>query len=329
MSEQKNSIRIALFVGIILMLIKFAAYLLTHSNAVLTDALESIVNVVASGFAFFSIHLAAKPKDLNHPYGHGKVEFFSVFLEGGLIVIAGILIVGKALYSIFFPTQLDHLLEGTVLLAFTAIVNGWMGYHLRRKGKKFKSMVLEADGKHLLTDVYSTVGLIVGLILIYWTGWNWLDLVISGGLGLYIGFHGYQLLRKSIGGLMDESDAELVEQIAEVLQQNRQDNWIDVHNLRVQRYGSQLHIDAHVTLPYYYALKEVHDEVTHLELMLEKELQVQTEFFFHTDPCVPACCHYCQVTACPVRQAAFDTLIAWDTINLSTNQKHFSSPTLP
>jgi cation diffusion facilitator family transporter len=323
MNPQKRSIRLALLVGIALMLVKFAAFLLTNSNAILTDALESIVNVVASGFAFYSLHLAAKPKDQNHPYGHGKVEFFSVFLEGGLIFIAGVLIVGKALYSVFFPSPLDNLLEGGGLLAITALVNGLMGAHLVKQGKKLKSMVLEADGKHLLTDVYSTVGLIVGLVLIYFTRWNWLDLVISGGLGLYIGFHGYQLLRKSIGGLMDESDGELIEEIAQVLQLHRQNNWIDVHNLRVQRYGTQLHIDAHVTLPYYYNLQQVHDEVTHLEKTLGQELEVQTEFFFHADPCMPACCHYCRVENCPVRVEPCRTHFNWDSMIISTNHKHF------
>src|SRR5690606_32964873 len=112
------------------MLVKFAAYLLTSSNAILTDAMESIVNVVASGFAFYSIHLAARPKDSNHPYGHGKVEFFSVFLEGGLIFIAGLLILGKAIYNLFFPELLSNLLEGIGLIGFNGVVNFVVGTYL-------------------------------------------------------------------------------------------------------------------------------------------------------------------------------------------------------
>lgn len=323
MNKQKQLITISLIIGGILMLIKFSAFLMTGSNAILTDAMESIVNVVASGFAFYSIHLAAKPKDENHPYGHGKVEFFSVFLEGGLIFIAGVLIVGKAIYSIFFPEPISNLIEGIGLIGLTGLVNWIYGTHMVVQSKKLNSLTLEADGKHLQTDAYSTAGLLVGLILIYVTGWAWLDVALSMGLGLFILFNGYRLLRKSISGLMDESDVELVQEIIDILEKNKNADWIDIHNLRVQRYGQDLHIDCHVTMPRYYELDKVHDEVNAISHSINNNHISKTEFFIHVDPCVPECCHYCQVENCPIRSEAFKGLITWNVSNVSKNQKHY------
>lgn len=297
--------------------------MLTSSNAILTDAMESIVNVVASGFAFYSIHLAARPKDQNHPYGHGKVEFFSVFLEGGLIAIAGVLILGKAVYNLFFPETVGNLLEGIGLLAFTGLVNFGLGTFMVKQSTQLNSLTLHADGKHLQTDAYSTVGLLVGLTLMYYTGWIWIDTVLSLGLGAFILFSGYKLLRRSIGGLMDESDAALVEKVADILQEYRKEDWIDVHNLRVQRYGHELHIDCHVTLPNYYNLDKVHDEVSAIDQLINSQLHANAELFVHADPCIPTCCHYCRVKDCPIRSEPRSKDVRWDKSNISENKKHF------
>jgi len=322
LNRQKNIIRFALAAGILLMLIKFAAYLLTSSNAILTDAMESIVNVVASGFAFYSIHLAARPKDKNHPYGHGKVEFFSVFLEGGLIFIAGVLILGKAIYNLFAPDPLSNLLEGMGLIAFTGAVNFVLGTWMVKQSRALHSLTLYADGKHLQTDAYSTAGLLAGLAVMYFTGWVWIDTVLSLALGSFILFSGYKLLRKSIGGLMDESDVALVEEVAGILQKYRRDDWIDVHNLRVQRYGHELHIDCHVTLPNYYNLIRVHDEVSAVDHLLNTKLHVNSELFVHVDPCVSTCCHYCRMKNCPIRSEPQYKDIRWNKVNISENKKH-------
>jgi len=323
LNKQKSIIRVALATGIVLMLVKFAAYLLTNSNAILTDAMESIVNVVASGFAFYSIHLAARPKDRNHPYGHGKVEFFSVFLEGGLIFIAGVLIVGKAGYSIFFPDPVGNLMSGMGLIAFTGLANFALGAYMVRQSRVLNSLTLQADGKHLQTDAYSTVGLLAGLLVMYLTGLVWIDIVLSLGLGLYILWSGYKLLRRSIAGLMDESDTKLVSEIASILQRHRENDWIDVHNLRVQRYGHELHIDCHVTLPNYYGLTRVHDEVSAIDELINTHLHANTELFIHADPCIPACCRYCRMESCLIRSAPQQKDVRWDEHVISKNEKHF------
>lgn len=306
------------------MLAKFVAYFLTNSNAILTDAAESIVNVLASSFAFYSIYLATLPKDENHPYGHGKVEFFSAFVEGILIGIAGIVIIFKSTYDLIYPTEITQLYGGAIIIGTTGLINTIVGYYLINTGKKHKSITLEADGKHLLTDSVSSAGLFVGIALIQLTGFFWLDGVISIGLGLYIIYNGYKLTRKSVGGLMDESNIELVKEVVVILQDNRADSWIDVHNLRAQQYGADLHIDCHVTLPYYFDLTTVHQEISNIDKLINKSGSHQTELFIHADPCLPECCHYCKMQNCGVRQEAFSGEIAWNMENVTKNKKHFN-----
>lgn len=302
---------------------KFVAYSITHSNAILTDALESIVNVMASSFAFYSIYLTSVPKDENHPYGHGKVEFFSAFFEGGLIFIAGLAIVGKAIYSLFYPVEVHQILDGMGILAITGVINFILGWYLNKKSKKFNSITLFAEGKHLQTDAYSTLGLLVGLSLLYITKIVLIDTLLSLGLGLFIVYSGYKLVRKSIGGLMDESDVSIVSNIVQILQENRKDAWIDIHNLRTQRYGSELHVDCHITLPNYFSLIQVHNEVSAIDKLVNQNSNIKTELFIHADPCIPQCCHYCRVKNCPIRFEDKTKDIEWDLAIVTNNKKHF------
>jgi cation diffusion facilitator family transporter len=307
------------------MLAKFLAYFITGSNAILTDAAESIVNVLASSFAFYSIYLSTQPKDENHPYGHGKVEFFSAFVEGVLICIAGIIIILKSGHDLIYPIKLKQLYDGAIIIAVTGLINAIVGYYLIKTGKNNKSITLEADGKHLLTDSVSSAGLVVGIILIQLTAIYWLDSLISILLGLYIIYNGYRLTRRSVGGLMDESNLELVKDIVDILQQNRHESWIDVHNLRAQQYGADLHIDCHVTLPYYFDLNAVHQQVSDIDQLINKTGSHKTELFIHTDPCLPLCCNYCKMPNCGVRQEEFKGEIIWNMDNVTKNQKHFDN----
>lgn len=324
LQQKKKAILISLSVSILLMLAKFVAYFLTNSNAILTDAAESIVNVLASAFAFYSIYLTTLPKDENHPYGHGKVEFFSAFVEGVLIGLAGIIIIFKSSYDLIYPKEITQLYEGAIIIGSTGLVNLIVGLYLIKTGKQNKSITLEADGKHLLTDSVSSGGLVVGIILIQLTQIYWLDGAISIALGLYIIFNGYKLTRRSVGGLMDESNLELVKDIVTILQENRQFSWIDVHNLRAQQYGADLHVDCHVTLPYYFDLNTVHQEISSIDQLINVSGEHQTELFIHADPCLPACCNYCKMPNCPVRQESFKGEIEWTMENATKNQKHFS-----
>ena len=304
------------------MMAKFTAYFITASNFVLTDAAESIVNILASSFAFFSIYLASQPRDENHPYGHGKVEFFSVFIEGSLIGIAGVVILFKSAYNIFYPHPISDLITGAVIIGATGVVNGGLGYHMIKKGKALRSLTIEADGKHLITDMVTSGGLVAGLLLIHFTKIDLLDSILSILVGFYIVFTGYKLVRRSVSGLMDEADFDIVTEVITVLNEKRRESWIDIHNFRAQKYGNELHIDCHLTLPNYFDLNSVHTEVSLVDRLINNEV-TKTELFIHTDPCVPQCCYYCSMPNCPIRSEPKREAITWTMEKVIRNKKHF------
>jgi cation diffusion facilitator family transporter len=320
--EQKKIILISLVTGIVLMMAKFGAYFLTGSNFVLTDAAESIVNVFASSFAFFSIYLSSQPRDENHPYGHGKVEFFSVFIEGLLIGFAGLIIIAKSVYGIFYPNNLHDLLTGAVIIGATGIVNGGLGFYMINRGKSLPSITIEADGRHLITDMVTSAGLVIGLILINFTKILLLDSLLSIVVGFYILYTCYKLIRKSVAGLMDEADFGVVNNVLKVLNAQRKDEWVDIHNFRAQKYGNELHIDCHLTLPNYFDLNRVHEEVSLVDKMINNSV-TKTELFIHADPCLPYCCHYCSMPNCPIRSEPKTETIEWTMDRVIRNKKHF------
>ena len=322
--EKTIWIRVSFIVSFVLLIIKFYSFYITNSTAILTDALESIVNVVAAGFATYSIYLSSKPRDENHPYGHGKIEFFSAGVEGTLIILAGFFIIYQSIYSFFFPTVLDNLFEGILLITISGTINGILGLILQKRGKSLNSITLEASGRHLMTDTLTSFLLILGVLIILVTGYQVLDSIIAVVFSLYILYSGYGLVRKSVAGLMDELDPTAIDSTVKTINQKRKSSWIDIHNMRVQQYGGDRHIDLHLTLPYYYDLKQVHNEVEELEQALEDGWPGVMEVFVHADPCIPEkCCHYCQLKDCQVRKFPKDTKIEWTSLNMSKNQKHY------
>ncbi|QQL51298.1 cation diffusion facilitator family transporter [Mucilaginibacter ginkgonis] len=323
MQQKRTIVLIALAVSVVLMLAKFGAYFITTSNFILTDAAESVVNVLASAFAFFSIYLSSQPRDINHPYGHGKVEFFSVFIEGTLITIAGVTILFKSAYNLFYPHEVHNVVKGAIIIGITGAINGGLGFYMIARGKSLNSITIEADGRHLLTDMVTSGGLVVGLSLMYFLPYLWLDSVLSMGVAIYIVITGYKLIRRSVGGLMDEADFDTVEHIVKIMSDNRKDAWIDVHNLRAQNYGHEVHIDCHLTLPNYFDLIQVHEEVKSVEDLVNRDAGQHVEFFIHTDPCLPKCCHYCNMPNCPIRAEAKRIEIPWNMENTTRNAKHF------
>ena len=322
-NSKKRAIFLSLVVGFLIMSIKFLAYYTTGSSAILTDASESIVNVIAAAFAFYSLYLAEQPKDENHPYGHGKIEFFSSGLEGVLIMMAGILTIVPAIWNLLISQKpIENILDGIYLIIVTILVNGLLGLYLIKTGKATSSIVLEADGKHLLVDSVSSFILLAGLFLVKFTGIYYLDSVVAIGLAIFIMVSGYKIARKSIGGLMDETDFDMLDKLIDILKINRKDRWIDIHNFRVKKYGADIHIDCHLTLPYYLNLEESHDEVSALENILKENLDAELEIFIHSDPCIPQCCHYCRISNCAVRKSEFDREVIWNKQTLITDQKH-------
>ncbi len=313
---------LSLVVSVVLIVVKFYAWVLTRSQAVLTDALESIINVVASGFALYSIYLASLPKDENHPYGHGKIEYLSVGFEGGLILIAGGYIFYSALQALLHPHAIDRPDWGIALLAATALVNLVVGFLLVRAGRQHHSPALVGDGQHLYLDAVSTFVSCAALGLVIITDNVLYDALAALLLGLFIVVNGYRMVRRSVSGLMDEADVTTVQQVVAELQEHRQPGWIDVHNLRVQRYGSSLHIDCHVTMPYYLSLEQTHEQVHGIEEVVAQEFEVPVEMFVHADPCTFDACSHCHVADCPVRQHPFTREITWTLANVAKNERH-------
>lgn len=323
-ASQKN-IRIQQIVvtlAVVLFAVKLTAYFLTGSVAILTDALESIVNVVAGFFGLFSLFLSAKPKDQDHPYGHGKIEFISAAVEGTLVLIAGLLIISEAVRNLFNPHQLKELNWGIVLIALTAVINYIIGSVCIRIGTKNKSIALIAGGRHLHTDTYSTLGIIVGLALIYFTNLIWIDSAIAILFGLIIIFTGYTIIRKSLAGIMDESDFELMQQLVNLLNKNRRINWMDLHNTRVIKFGSVLHLDAHLTVPWYFNVQQAHEEIDALAKLVRDEFGETLELYVHTDPCLEFSCRICIKDDCMVRKHPLERKIGWTVENISADQKH-------
>lgn len=325
-SKEFRIITISLVVSLIVTIAKFIAYFSTDSVAILSDALESIINVMAGCFACYSIYLTSKPKDLNHPYGHGKVEFFSIGFEGGMILIAGCLILFKAVQAFISPRELQKLNSGILIILGAGIVNYLLGAFLVRSGKKLPSITISGNGQHILTDAWSSLGLITALVLIRLTGWRWLDPVASLILGSMIIMKGYKLVRHSISGLMDEMDMRMIDRITEILSKYRREPWIDVHNMRVQQYGQNYHIDCHVTMPYYFSLDQVHREIKDIERTINDHFSTgNVECFFHTDPCIPEGCPICLMQNCPVRKHVFEEKILWSRNTVLTDKQHTKS----
>ena len=309
-------------VALVLFFIKVAAYYLTGSVAILSDALESTVNVAASLIGLYSLYLAAKPRDAEHPYGHGKVEFISAGIEGTFIFIAGGLILFEAIQRFFTPSEITSLDLGMLLVFGAGVINFIIGYIAVKKGKKSHSLALEASGHHLLSDSYTTIALLAGLGLIWWTGYIWLDSAMALILSGILLVTGYRIVRKSIAGIMDEADEKLLQDMIEHLQRNRRPAWIDLHNLRVIKYGSVLHVDCHLSVPWYYNVRESHEEVDLLEKTILEFCGRQVELFVHTDACKDFSCNICSIENCPERKAPLKQKLEWTFDNVRENQRH-------
>ena len=308
-------------IGIILFIGKLIAWHLTNSDAVFSDAMESIVNIISAFMGLYSLYLAAQPKDENHPYGHGKVEFVTSGVEGTLIIFAGIIIIVEAVDSLLHTNALKKLDYGIFIVLGTAIANYLMGYISIQKGKKENSIVLISSGKHLQSDTITTIGVVLSLILVYFTQTFWIDAAVALLFGSYIIFVGYKIVRKSLSGIMDEADPDLLSAVVEVLQRDRKKEWIDIHNMKIQQYGSGLHIDAHITLPWYNDLRSSHQEMENIIKTLVAETERNVEFNFHMDDCKPHSCEICELE-CLHRLYSFKKKIEWNAESVSQVSKH-------
>jgi len=309
-------------ISVLLLLVKFWGYYLTHSVAILTDAFESIVNVASGFIGLYSLYISAKPRDKDHPYGHGRIEFISAGIEGTLIVSAGALVIYKAVGNLLREPGVQKLDYGIALIAITAVVNFLLGYISTVKGRNNNSPALVASGRHMMSDSYSTFGIILGLLFLLYTGIVWIDSVIAVIFAGFIIFTGYRILRSSVAGMMDEADIGLLNRLTSVLNKSRRENWVDLHNLRIIKYGSILHLDCHLTVPWYLNVHEAHAEIDALSAVVKNELGDTVELFVHSDGCLPFSCKICSKANCRERQYDFEKAIVWSRENIIQDKKH-------
>ena len=325
MDKSKETLRIQswiLFVAVLLFSIKIIAWWLTRSVAILTDALESIVNVIAGLVGLYSLTIAYKPRDTNHPYGHGKAEFLSAAIEGTLIMLAGVFIIYEAVSQLIHPKELHQLNYGILLVGISAIINFAVGLYAVKKGEENDSEALQASGHHLKSDTYSTLAIILGLLLIYFTHIRQLDSIVAIIMSVVIMIIGYRIARKSVAGIMDEADEKILGKVIALLNNSRMPNWIDIHNLRVIKFGNVLHVDCHMTVPWYLNVREAHEEIDRLRKLIQSEFGSVMEFFVHSDGCIPNCCPVCIKPDCGVREHPFIKKIEWEMQNAIPNKKH-------
>ncbi len=300
-----RAVVISLAVSVVLLAAKYQAYRLTGSTAILSDALESIVNVVAAVFALGGIIFAGRPADRNHPYGHGKIEFFSAAFEGGLIAFAAVLIFYEVILSLLRGPEVRALDLGVPIVLGAGLVNLLLGWYLIRTGRKHESLTLVADGRHVLADFYTSAGIVIGLLLVRFTGIVWLDPVLAAVVALNLLWTGFRLVRQAAGGLLDEEDTALLDRLLEVLQPHLRQGVIRVHHLRAIRAGRFHHVDAHLVVPEFWSVERSHETAEDLAERLIKEVGVEGEMTLHTDPCHRVYCRMCDLDDCPVRREPF------------------------
>lgn len=318
---RKKSAIVSLLVGFAMLTGKMGAYFLTNSAAIFSDALESVIHIGATAMVLFAIIMAAKPADRNHLYGHGNIEFFSAGIEGLLIVLAAIAIIAAALNDLINGIELKELNIGVTVVAAAGVINTFLGLYLIKNGKKTESLTLIADGKHILTDSITSLGVIVGIILVLITDIKELDPIFAILVAINIIFTGYKLVRISVGGLMKEADPATLEKISTALRKNRKPVWIDIHELRYWQSGDKTFVDFHLILPYYFNVRESHREEKALEDVLEEQF-LSCRVTMHLDACKPAHCRFCAHEECEVRGESQQEILKWDVLKITGEPLH-------
>lgn len=314
MLEDKIKIRVQrhiVWFSVLLMAGKFVAFFVTRSVGILTDALESIVNVTAGLISLYSIIVAAKPRDEDHPFGHGKVELISASVEGILIFLAGLAIWFEGVRRLFHPVVIDRLDTGIWIVGLAGILNYVMGCYSIHIGRRYDSIALRASGKHLQSDTCSSVGLVAGLLLLYWTGIVWVDSALALIFGSIIVYTGIQILRKTVANLMDKADIRVLRTILNELVMNRREDWIDVRNMKVLKYGRAYFVDCDLTLPWYYDVRKGHEVCEKVGEVISEKFAPYIRLSIHADPCSEVYCKNCGLQECRLRIHPFTILNAF------------------
>jgi cation diffusion facilitator family transporter len=283
------------------------------------------VHIIATSFAFYSLYLSLRPPDKKLPYGYGKIEFFSAGFEGALIIIAACSIIFYAVKDIILGSNITQVDIGAAIIFIASAVNTGLGFYLIRSGKKTNSIILVADGKHVLTDAYTSIGAFIALILVLLTDIKLFDPIIAIILALNILYTGKNLVKESVSGLMNVSSDEMMEEIAKELEnrKNANPNWIDLHLLRYWKSGDKYLVDFHLTVPYFMTVEEAHEVSHNLEELFKKVFKAEeVEILAHMEPCEPTCCMICRKTDCGVRKEPLTREILWDAYKITTASEY-------
>lgn len=281
-----NAGRMALgsgFLGLAVLALKFAAYGLTGSIALLSDALESIVNVATAVAAWLALRVSARPADQNHPFGHSKAEYFSAVTEGVLIVVAAFFILREAYLGFLHPKAPEASWVGLGVSAAASVVNALWGMALQRQGRRERSPALVADGQHLLADVVTSGGVLVGVTLAVLTGQTWLDPLLAGAVAVYILWSGWRLVRESVGGLMDEAVPPELERRIRRLVAEHAAGALEAHALRTRHAGPLIFIEFHLVVPGDLTVSAAHEICDRLEDALRTEVE-GCRVMIHVEP---------------------------------------------
>lgn len=286
-AARSRAARLSLLIGVLMLVLKMSAYVMTGSATILSDALESVVHVVAIGFMFWCHHLTLAPPDENHPYGHGRAEPLSIGFEGGMMAIAALAIAWEAAIGLWYGHHPEHLGIGLWLVAAAAVINLALGLHLLRIGRLTRSALLVADGQHVLSDVWTSGGVLIGLGLMLMVPKHpygaWIDGIAALLIAGYVLYAASVLIRSSIASLLDEADPVLLQKIIDAVAEIREPEWLDVHNLRCRTSGDHVYVDFHLTVPAEWTIEEGHNAIERLEQQVLKRLGRQGSVLIHLD----------------------------------------------
>lgn len=310
--NKKRAATISLLVGFIMFFMKISAYVLTGSTAILSDALESIVHIIATSLAFFSLFISLRPPDDSHPYGHGKIEYFSAGFEGGLIVIAAIIIIYFAIEDFIFGIELKQLDIGAFTIFIASLINLFLALFLINTGKKTNSLILVADGKHILTDSVTSFAVILSIGLVLLTGWKYFDPLIAIIVALNIIQTGIKLISQSVGGLMHARDEKVLQKVIDSLNEIRSEDMIEIHKLRSWDAGNIHYVDFHLIIPNYRTIEDSHQIQKLITEYLRKNFGTNLQTMLHFDPCQPYHCKHCSKNNCNIRKETFQNKLEWN-----------------
>lgn len=280
----KKFIYLSIGAALVTILLKFSAWYLTDSVGLLSDALESCVNLVAAIIALIMITIAETPADEKHPFGHTKAEYFSSAIEGGMIVVAAFSIIWSAVPRIIQPQPLENVEVGLLISVGASLINLAVALVLIKAGKKNNSITLDADGKHLMTDVYTSGGVLLGILLVKLSGWQILDGIVAVAVALNILWAGYQLIHRSATGLLDASIPEdELAKISDLLNSLKSQN-IEHHSLLTRQAGQRKFIAFHLLLPGHWTIQDGHDQAEKIEREIRKLFDTPITVFTHLEP---------------------------------------------